>query len=156
MAEPRAQLLPGQQILNRFMRTALRTPGVSRGIGKRLVLVDVVGRRSGRHFEVPVAYMRQGDDVVFGTPFTWGRNLRTGDQVEIVLLGKRRTANVTAYTGEQEVVEQYAEICRDNRQFAKFNKIGLDAAGQPDHDDLELAWQSGAHAFRLTPISQEV
>jgi hypothetical protein len=151
MPEPRANRLPGQKIVNRCMRTALRTPGLSRGIGKRLVLIEVVGRRSGRHFEVPVAYMRQGDDILFGTPFPWGRNLRTGDQVEIVLKGVHRMVDVTAYTDEHDVIEMYDVICRDNHQFAKFNKIALDGAGEPSHDDIGLAWQAGARAFRLTP-----
>jgi hypothetical protein len=41
-------------------------------------------------------------------------------------------------------------MCRDNRQFAKFNKIGLDSAGNPDPEDLHSAWTAGARAFRLT------
>jgi len=31
-------------------------------------------------------------------------------------------------------------MCRDNAQFAKFNKIGLHADGTPDADDLHAAW----------------
>ena len=31
-------------------------------------------------------------------------------------------------------------MARDNRAFARFNKIGLDRDGNPDPDDLRLAW----------------
>jgi hypothetical protein len=57
---------------------------------------------------------------------------------------------VEVLTGEADVVEQYAIICRDNKQFAKFNKIGYDFTGNPKLDDLHAAWLAGARAFRLT------
>ena len=45
----------------------------------------------------------------------------------------------------------YAVMARDNHQFAGFNKIRLDAQGEPVADDLHLAWAAGARAIRLTP-----
>jgi hypothetical protein len=45
----------------------------------------------------------------------------------------------------------YATLCGDNAQFAKFNKIGLDAHGNPNADDLHAAWAAGARSFLLTP-----
>ena len=149
--QPRAQTLRFQGAVNRVMRTLLRMPLLSRLPGRRLVLVEVVGRRTGRKFEVPVAHLRQGADLLIGTPFAWGRNLHTGDVVGIVLMGSRRAARVTAYTGREDVMEQYAVICRGNHAFAGFNKIALDKQGEPSAEDLERAWASGARAFRLTP-----
>jgi deazaflavin-dependent oxidoreductase (nitroreductase family) len=129
----------------------LRTPLVSRGIGSRLITLYMVGRKSGRHYSVPVAYTRHDGVLLIGTPFGWGRNLRTGSSVDICLKGKRRPADVEAFTDEAGVVEYYAVMARDNRNFAKFNKIGLDKDGNPDPTDLHLAWAAGARAFRLTP-----
>ena len=65
--------------------------------------------------------------------------------------GKRRRADVAVVTDEVGVVEEYAVMARDNRQFAKFNKISVDRAGEPDPADLRLAWAAGARAFRFTP-----
>jgi hypothetical protein len=42
-------------------------------------------------------------------------------------------------------------ISRDNHNFAKFNKIGLDEDGQPVTADLHQAWAAGARVFQLTP-----
>jgi hypothetical protein len=86
-----------------------------------------------------------------GTPFAWGRNLRSGELVDIRLKGKRRAADVQVFSDEAGVVEQYAVMARDNHAFAKFNEIGLDEAGNPSAADLHLAWTAGARAFRLTP-----
>src|SRR5262249_25689333 len=128
-----------------------RVPLVNRAVGGWLVTVYVVGRKSGRRFAVPVAYTPYGDSLLIGTPFAWGRNLRTGTPVEIRLKGKRRRADVQAFRDEPSVVEHYARMARHNRAFANFNKIGLDADGNPDPTDLHLAWAAGARAILLTP-----
>jgi hypothetical protein len=138
-------------VVNRIVRGLLRTPLISHGIGSRLITVYVVGRTSGRRLSIPVAYTRHGGALLIGTPFAWGRNLRTGQPIDIRLQGARRTADVEVYTDEAGVVEHYAIMSRENHNFAKFNKIGLDGAGNPDADDLHLAWAAGARAFRLTP-----
>ncbi len=140
-----------QNVANRIVRGLLATPGISRGIGSRLVTLYIVGRTSGRHYTLPVAYLNHGGKLLFGTPFAWGRNLRTGEPIEIRLQGRRRPADVEVFTDEPSVVEHYATMCRDNAQFAKFNKISLDAAGTPDPADLHAAWAAGARSFLLTP-----
>jgi hypothetical protein len=110
-----------------------------------------VGRKSGRRYTIPVAYTRQRDDLLIGTAFGWGRNLRTGEPVSIRLKGRLRQAGVTVLKDEPDVTDAYAVMCRDNRNFAKFNQIGFDADGNPNPEDLHLAWMAGARAFRLTP-----
>ena len=59
-------------------------------------------------------------------------------------------ADVRVYTDKAGVTELYAIMARDNHSFARFNKIGLDQDGNPDPDDLQLAWAAGARAFQLT------
>ena len=148
---PGARTMAMQRLANRIVRGLLRTPLVGRLMGGRLVTLYIVGRKSGRRYTVPVAYTRTGEDLLIGTPFGWGRNLRTGEAVAIRLKGRRRLADVEVYTDERAVTDAYGVICRDNRTFAKFNHVGLDAAGHPDQTDLHLAWAAGARAFRLTP-----
>lgn len=147
----RARTLPWQWLANRIVRGLLRTPLVCRIAGNRLITLYVVGRSSGRRFAVPVAYTRYDGDLLIGTPFAWGRNLRTGEPVDVRLRGKRRAADVRALTDEPDVVALYAVLARDNRNFASFNNIGFDQAGNPNGTDLHLAWAAGARAIRLTP-----
>jgi deazaflavin-dependent oxidoreductase (nitroreductase family) len=148
---PRAQKLALQGLANRVMRGMLRTPLLCRAVGKRLIAIYVVGRKSGRRYVVPVAYTRHNGTLVVGTPFRWARNLRTGEPVEIRLSGKRRRADVKVFTDEADVVEHFAMMSRDNHAFANFNKIGLDQDGNPSAEDLHLAWAAGARAIELTP-----
>ncbi len=135
-----------QGLANRVVRVLLRTPLLCRVVGARLITIYVVGRESGRHYAIPVAYTRHDGALLVGTPFGWGRNLPTGVAVDIRLKGKRRRSDVVALTDEAGVVANYAVMARDNHQFAKFNKITLGQAGEPEPADLHLAWAAGARA----------
>lgn len=146
----RAKTMSGQAFTNRIVRGLLRTPLVCRAAGNRLITVYIVGRKSGRRYSVPVAYVRHDGTLLVGTPFGWGRNLRTGQPVDIRFKGRRRPADVEVVTDEAGVVELYGVMARDNHQFAKFNKIAIDPAGDPDPTDLRMAWAAGARAIRLS------
>ena len=54
-------------------------------------------------------------------------------------------------TDEAGVVADYGFLARDNHQFARFNRIGFDAAGEPDPEDLRRCWVAGGRSVRLTP-----
>jgi hypothetical protein len=84
---PRAQTLAFQGLANLVARGLLRTPLLCRLVGARLITIYVVGRKSGRHYAVPVAFTRHDGVLLVGTPFGWGRNLRTGEAVDIRLKG---------------------------------------------------------------------
>jgi hypothetical protein len=150
-AGQRAHTMPGQRVVNLLVRAMLHTPGLAAIVGGRLVTLYVVGRKSGRRYCIPVAYMAEGNDLLIGTSSAWGRNLRTGEPVAIRLKGKRRSADVHVSATEPEVVSAYAYMACANPTFAKFSSIHLSANGEPDHHDLHLAWASGAKAIRLTP-----
>jgi deazaflavin-dependent oxidoreductase (nitroreductase family) len=150
-AERRIQTMPAQKVTNVIVRGLLNTPGISAGIGRNLLTVYAVGRKTGRHYDVPVAYVRHEGKLLFGTPFGWARNLRDGEPVTIRLKGKKVLADVQVFTAEADVTRLYAVMCRANRNFAKFNKVRIGADGEPDAGDLRLAWADGARAFVLAP-----
>ena len=147
--EVRARTLKFQRAANRVVRALLAAPLVGRLAGRRLLTLYVVGRSSGRRYTVPVAYVQDGDRLLIGTPFAWARNLRSGDQLTLRLRGRRRRAEVQMITDEDGVVDWYAQMCRKNHQFAKFNAIALDEAGEPRSEDLHAAWRAGARVLRL-------
>ena len=147
----RAQTLRFQKLANCVVRALLRTPLVSRAIGRRLVTIFVVGRKTGRRFAVPVAYTRHDAALLVASEFVWIRNLRSGEVVDILLAGRRRSADVRVLTEEASVVEHLALMASDNHQFAKFNKIGIDQNGTPVLEDLHLAWAAGSRIALLTP-----
>lgn len=144
------QTMPGQAAMNVVMRGLLTTPGLASGIGKRLITLHVVGRKSGKVYKIPVAYTVHEGTILVATGFGWGKNLRTGEPLEVRYKGHKRTADVEVVKDESGVVALYDVICRDNAQFAKLNKVHMDASGNPNPEDLRAAWQAGARVFKLT------
>jgi deazaflavin-dependent oxidoreductase (nitroreductase family) len=146
-----AKTLPIQGLVNVVIRGLLRAPLLSRAVGRRLITVNVVGRKTGRHYAVPVAYTRHNEALLVASQFAWVRNLRSGEPVEIRLRGTLRSADVQVLTDESGVVEHLGLMARDNHQFAKFNKIEFDQHGEPRPDDLRRAWVGGTRVVLLTP-----
>ena len=140
-----------QGLVNLVVRGLLRTTGLNRIVGNRLVTLYVVGRKSGRRYTVPVAYLSQGDDLLVGTSFGWARNLRAGEPVAIRLRGRKGLADVQTLTAEPDVVAAYAQMAAANPAFARFNGIHVDEDGNADRRDLHRAWVGGARVIRLTP-----
>ncbi len=139
-----------QGVVNRIARGLMRVPLLSRLVGNGLIILYVVGRRSGKRYTVPMAYLRHEGALLLGSGFAWGRNLRTGDAIEVRYKGRRRVADLRVLTDEAPVVEHYAVIARRNPGFARFNGIGFLEDGDPDPDDLHREWATGARVFLLT------
>jgi hypothetical protein len=149
--EPRARTLRGQRALNYLVRALSRIPWLSQVVGQRLVTLYVVGRNTGRIYAVPVAYLHHGGQLMIGTSSVWARNLGTGESIEIRLQGRRQWAAVEVLTGEHHVIAEYTAMARINPTFARFNGIRLSSGGEPDAEDVKLAWLAGARVIRLTP-----
>jgi deazaflavin-dependent oxidoreductase (nitroreductase family) len=151
MADDRPRTLPVQGLVNRLVQGLSRVPLVSRLIGRNLIILYVVGRKSGKRYTVPVAYTRHDGALLVGSAFGWGRNLRSGEPIEVRYLGKRRPVDVVVVSDEDGVVADYAVIARANHHFGAFNNVGYDADGNPEPADLHRAWAAGARVFRLAP-----
>ncbi|MBF6301838.1 nitroreductase family deazaflavin-dependent oxidoreductase [Nocardia amamiensis] len=141
-----------QNVVNRIVRTLLRVPGISGIVGKRLMILHVVGRKSGTVYNVPLAYTKNGDTLLIGTALRpWVKNLRAGDPVRASFGGKPRTFDPVVHSSEADVLRLYDIIARDNPQNAKFNGIGFTADGAPSKADIYQTWQQGAVVVELTP-----
>lgn len=73
-------------------------------VSRRLALITVTGRRSGREYTFPVGYRQDGDRVAIevGWPERkrWWRNLRGGGTVRLRLRGDERTGYAEAHGDE--------------------------------------------------------
>ncbi len=89
---------------NPLLRPLLRGPA-GHQLGRQLALIRYRGRRTGRLYELPVQYTRNGDRVWIlpAAPErkTWWRNLRGGAAVELVLAGRHHCGHATV-TGPGE------------------------------------------------------
>ncbi|GAA5052920.1 PNPOx family protein [Nocardia callitridis] len=145
-------LRPSQGFVNKIARTLLRTPGLSRLVGKRLLTLHVVGRKSGKTYDVPVAYTEHDGILLIGTALRpWVKNLRGAAPVTASLGGSPRTFDPVVYTDEDDVLRLYAIVAADNHYNAKLNGIGFGPDGTPNKADIYQTWQQGGVVIALTP-----
>jgi hypothetical protein len=88
MAEQTGPAGRGQKALNVVMRAVLSTPGLHRTVSNRVLVLDVVGRKSGRRYRIPVGYTPTPHGLLIGTAGRWRRNL-VADRPVRVVVGRR-------------------------------------------------------------------
>ena len=88
--------------VNAVASRLMDAPILGRLVRRGMVEIRYVGRRSGRTFQTPVAYRREGDDIVIGVAMadrkSWWRNF-LGDGAAITLVnldGRDRTGHAVA------------------------------------------------------------
>jgi hypothetical protein len=88
---------------NRVVALLLRSPA-SPLLSRRLTLITVTGRRSGREHTLPVAYKQDGErltiPVLWPERKLWWRNLRDGAPVRLRHRGADRTGDAHAHGDE--------------------------------------------------------
>lgn len=88
----------------------LRSP-LHRLASGSLLLITYRGRRSGRHFTIPVMYAeREGALTILAGHAErklWWRNLRGGAQVEVLLRGRRLRGEATIVEMGDAYLERY-------------------------------------------------
>jgi deazaflavin-dependent oxidoreductase (nitroreductase family) len=99
-----------QQILNNLanpaMKWLLRSP-LHRLASGRVVLIEFVGRKSGKTYRTPVMYAATTDGIVVSTSrdYLWWRNLSGGARVRLWLRGREQK-------GVADVSQDAADIDR--------------------------------------------
>jgi hypothetical protein len=94
-------------VVNAGVTGLMHLPVVGRLVGRGLVVIRYVGRRSGTTFETPVGYRRRGDAILIGVvgpdKKNWWRNFLDGG-APITLLdldGRDRTGHAVAHRDER-------------------------------------------------------
>ena len=92
--------------VNPFVRALLCSPAHAL-LSKKLALLTVTGRRTGRKHTFPVGYAETPAGVTIRIAMSeakvWWRNLRTPAPVEILIRGKRRSGTGVAIESDGEV-----------------------------------------------------
>jgi hypothetical protein len=89
-------------IVNKFFVGLINAPLLGRIVGRGLVVIHYVGRRSGKSFEIPVGYRRSGDTLTINVTApdakTWWRNfLDEGGSITLLDFdGADRTGHAVA------------------------------------------------------------
>ena len=116
-------------------------------MSRNTVLIEYVGRKTGKRYIVPVNFVRvegeDGDHVLITSERgrTWWRNLRGGSPVDIQLQGMHLTATARSQEEIQEVKAGLMTYFAHAPGSARYFEVGFDEGGDPKIEDVARAAQ---------------
>ena len=136
---------------NVFIRPLLRSRA-GRGMHE-IALLSFSGRRSGRRYDVPVAYHELDGNAIVLTRSRWRVNFRGGADIEVTQEGQRRPMRAELIEDPDEVADVYSALL-ERYGIEKPTKIGLRISGDriPSHEEIRSAVVAGRRTIvRLRP-----
>jgi hypothetical protein len=150
--EPGAGFRTMTRIGNTFVRPLLRSRA---GAGiHELALLCFQGRRSGKHYEVPVEYHELDGEPLIMTASGWMSNIRGGADVELVHEGRRTLMRADLIEDPDEVARIYERLLEQlGVHHIKATKVGLKVEGDriPTREELAAAVGGRRAVVRLRP-----
>lgn len=144
-----------QRAMDGAVRALLRSP-LHGALSGRLLLVTVVGRRTGTVYTHPVGYVLDDDGAILvGSAAGWRRNLRPQERVRLRLRGRDRLASAEVIRDEAGVTPLYRTILSRNPVHGRFAGIRAAADGTPDPEDLRAALERGTAVVRFRLEDEE-
>lgn len=138
-------------VVNPIMRGLLRSP-LHGLVSRRLLLLEVTGRKSGRIYSVPIGYVPVGDALYLGTDGRWVRNLRGGAEVRVWLRGRPVAARAEVIDDPDGMAAAYRTMIPGAPQFGQMFGLALDAEGQVDRAAVERLRGAGHVVVRVRPV----
>jgi hypothetical protein len=133
------------RIVNVPMRRILALP-FSTPLSKRLMLLYLTGRRSGRSYRQPVSYVKDGDLLLTPGGGNWKLNLDPGRPERIRLHGRDVTARPDLIDDVDEIDSALMTMTAANPRTANFIPIARRDDGHFNRDGLVDAV---THGFRV-------
>jgi hypothetical protein len=127
--------------MRRILALPFATP-----LSKRLMLLYLTGRRSGRSYRQPVSYIKDGDSLLTPGGGNWKLNLEPGRPERIRLGGLDFTARPDLIDDVDEIDSVLMTMTAANPRTASFIPIALRDDGPFDRDGLINAV---THGFRI-------
>jgi hypothetical protein len=137
-------------IVNVPMRLILELP-IATPLGKRLMLVYLTGRKTGRHYKQPVSYVRDGDALLTPGGGRWKLNLVEGRPERVRLRGRDVVLRPELVRDPVEVERLVGVMSAKNPMVGRFVAIPKGADGRYDRDRLDLAIRHGFCVVRWSP-----
>lgn len=117
-------------------------------LGRRLMLVTFIGRRSGRTYRQPLSYVRRGETLLTPGGGNWTHNLSDGRAVSIRLRGRDLQA-LPELVADVDEVERLLDVITTANPAAKaFIRIPSGPDGRLARDGVVAAVHRGFRVVR--------
>jgi hypothetical protein len=133
------------RIVNVPMRRVLALPFPT-PLSKRLMLLYLTGRRSGRSYRQPVSYVKDGESLLTPGGGNWKLNLEPGRPERIRVKGRDVSARPELIANVDEIDSALMKMTAINPRAASFIPITRKDDGHFDRDGLSNAV---SHGFRI-------
>jgi hypothetical protein len=133
------------RVINVPMRTILGLPFPT-PLSKRLMLVYLTGRKTGRKYRQPVSYVRDGDTLLTPGGGNWKLNLVEGQPVPIRLAGRDVLARPEIISDIDAIERVLETMIKANPRVALFVGVPKGPDGRLNRARLETAVR---HGFRI-------
>ncbi len=136
------------RVVNALPKLILRSP-LHGLMSKQILLLTYIGRKSGKHYTVPITYVEVGDTLLLATDRPWWKNLQGDAQVQVWFRGKKREARTEVVTDEATINELYRSMLSEHPAQGWFMDIKLGSDGWPNPDDLHRAVERGVAVIKV-------
>ena len=138
------------RVVNVPMRFVLSLP-IATPLGKRLMLVHLTGRKTGRQYSQPVSYVRDGEMLLTPGGGRWKFNLVEGEPAHVRLRGRDIALRPELVRDPTEVDRLLGVMSSKNAMVGRFVPIPKGPDGHYDPARLDLAIAHGFRIVRWTP-----
>jgi hypothetical protein len=121
--------------------------------GRRLMLLYLIGRRTGRRYRQPVSYIPDGDTLLTPGGGRWKLNLVEGRPVRIRLRGRDIDAVPEIISDPGEVHRLLEQMATASPTVRRFIAVPQDAVGRFDRERLQAAIDYGFRIIRWHPTT---
>jgi hypothetical protein len=135
------------RVVNVPMRALLGLPFATPP-GRRLMLVFLTGRRTGKSYRQPVSYVRDGAALLTPGGGNWKRNLAEGRPERIRLRGRDVLARPEIVDDADEIERLLAVMTTANPMVGRFVAIPKGPDGRFDRARLDAAVRYGFRIIR--------
>jgi hypothetical protein len=132
------------------MRAILGLP-IATPLGKRLMLVYLTGRKTGKHYRQPVSYVRDGETLLTPGGGRWKLNLVEGEPTHVRLGGRDIALRPELVRDPAEVDRLLGVMSAENPMVSRFVPSRGASDGDDELDRLDLAIRHGFRIVRWTP-----
>jgi hypothetical protein len=129
------------KVINRPMRRVLLVPFPT-PLSRRLMVVTHVGRRTGRTYQQPVSYVRDGETLLTPGGGRWTRNLNDGEAVELSVAGRPVVGHPERLRDPDVVARLLGTMLAANPRLGSFVPF-VKRDGSIDRDELTSAVNNG-------------
>ncbi len=146
------------KIMNKVPAAVLRSP-LHHAMSDKYLLLSFTGRKSGRRYTTPVAYLKVEEALLMTTDSPWWKNLRgkdgAGAPVTVRVKGREYEGIGEAVTDETEVVRVLHRFLQTQPGYGRFVGAKRGAGGWVDPSMLEEAAR-GRVVVRVRPTRARI